>query len=50
LYRNIDQTLVIKTCSHLNVVPNRAMRFVLGVGKFTPTNSVAEEMAWTTKA
>jgi hypothetical protein len=36
----------IRSFSCINAVHNRAMRFFLGVGKYTPNDAVAGEMAW----
>jgi len=36
----------VKTCSCINALHTRAMRFFVGVGKFTPNNVVAGKMAW----
>ena len=35
-----------KSFSCINAVQNRARRFFLGVGKYTPTAAVFGEMAW----
>ena len=35
-----------KSFSCINAVQNREMRFFLGTGKYTPTASIFEEMAW----
>ena len=35
-----------KSYSCINVVENRALRFFLGVGKFTPTAAVAGDTGW----
>ena len=36
----------IRSYSYINAVHNRAMRFYLGVGRYTPNDAVAGEMAW----
>ena len=36
----------VKSFSCINAVHNRAMRFFLGVGKYTPNDAVSGEMAW----
>jgi len=36
----------VNSYSCINVVQNHSMRFFLGVGKYTPNDAVAGEMAW----
>ena len=38
--------LGVKSFSCINSVQNKAMRFFLGVGKYTPNAAVAGEMCW----
>ena len=37
----------IKSFSCINAVKKRAMRFFLGIGKYTPTAAVSGDMGWT---
>jgi len=39
-------TIGVNSYSCINAVHNRAMRLFLGVGKYTPNDAVAGEMAW----
>ena len=46
LLSTIAHRLGFRSYSCIDAVHNRAMRFYLGVGKYTPNDAVAGEMGW----